>query len=131
MARLYAEAFGAAPSLADDLVPATATTPRARPPGRAAAGARTRQVSGTRRGHGCASSAATACRGPGCPGPRHRLRPNRDPRSRSVGVERWRNEPELSCVRDPGELDRLSADERKEYLTLWADVAALLARTER
>jgi hypothetical protein len=34
-------------------------------------------------------------------------------------------------VRDPGELDKLPADERKEYLALWADLAAVLARPEK
>jgi hypothetical protein len=40
-------------------------------------------------------------------------------------------EPELACVRDPSELNKLAPDERKEFLALWADVAAVLARTER
>jgi hypothetical protein len=34
-------------------------------------------------------------------------------------------------VRDPGALDKLAADERKEYLALWAEVAAVLDRTEK
>jgi hypothetical protein len=29
-----------------------------------------------------------------------------------------------------GELDKLAADERTEFLALWAEVAAVLARTE-
>jgi hypothetical protein len=33
-------------------------------------------------------------------------------------------------VRDPGELDKLAAEECQEYLALWAEVAAVLARTE-
>jgi serine/threonine-protein kinase len=37
----------------------------------------------------------------------------------------------LACVRDRGELDRLPPDERKEFLALWAEVAAALARTEK
>ncbi|HKA55682.1 MAG TPA: hypothetical protein VKJ47_18675, partial [Candidatus Binatia bacterium] len=44
---------------------------------------------------------------------------------------RLRQDPDLACVRDPGELDKLAADERKEYLALWAEVAAVLARTEK
>jgi len=40
-------------------------------------------------------------------------------------------EPELACVRDPSELNKLAPDERKEFLALWADVAAVVARTER
>jgi serine/threonine-protein kinase len=43
----------------------------------------------------------------------------------------WRVDPDLACVRDPGALDKLAADERQEYLALWAEVAAVLARTER
>ena len=42
----------------------------------------------------------------------------------------WRNEPDLACVRDPSELNELAADERKEYLAFWAEVAAVLARTQ-
>jgi serine/threonine-protein kinase len=47
------------------------------------------------------------------------------------GLTRWQKEPELACVRDPGELTKLAADERKEYVALWAEVAAVLARTEK
>jgi hypothetical protein len=46
-------------------------------------------------------------------------------------LTRWREDADLACVRDPGELDKLAADERKEYLALWAEVAAILARTEK
>ena len=46
-------------------------------------------------------------------------------------LTRWQKEPDLACVRDPSELDKLPEDERKQYLALWADVAAVLARTER
>jgi serine/threonine-protein kinase len=43
----------------------------------------------------------------------------------------WREDPDLPCVRDPGELNKLAADERTEFVALWADVAAALARTEK
>jgi serine/threonine-protein kinase len=43
----------------------------------------------------------------------------------------WQVGPDLACVRDPGELDKLAVDERKEYLALWAEVAAVLARIEK
>jgi serine/threonine-protein kinase len=43
----------------------------------------------------------------------------------------WRDDPDLACVRDPGELDKLAPDERTEYLALWAEVTAALARTEK
>ena len=58
-----------------------------------------------------------------------------DPTAARLGVRealtRWQMEPELACVRDPSELNKLAPDERKEFLALWADVAAVLARTER
>jgi serine/threonine-protein kinase len=44
---------------------------------------------------------------------------------------RWRTDPGLVCVREQGELDMLAPDERKEYLALWADVSAALARIEK
>ncbi len=43
----------------------------------------------------------------------------------------WRVDPDLACVRDLGELDKVAADERKEYLALWGEVAAVIARTEK
>jgi serine/threonine-protein kinase len=58
-----------------------------------------------------------------------------DPTAARAGVRQaltdWREDPDLACVRDPGELDKLVEDERKEFLALWADVAALLARTDK
>jgi hypothetical protein len=48
-------------------------------------------------------------------------------------LTRWREEPDLACVRDQSELNKLacSPDERKEWLALWAEVAAVLARTKK
>jgi serine/threonine-protein kinase len=43
----------------------------------------------------------------------------------------WRDDPDLSCVREAAELDHLAPDERKEFVALWADVADALARTEK
>jgi hypothetical protein len=58
-----------------------------------------------------------------------------DPTRARTGVRkaltRWREDPDLACLRDPGELDKLTAEEREEYLALWAEVAAVLARTEK
>jgi hypothetical protein len=51
--------------------------------------------------------------------------------AKRLALTRWRNEPDLAGLREPGELNKLPADERSEYLALWADVAAVLARTER
>ncbi|HEV3447734.1 MAG TPA: hypothetical protein VG099_24070 [Gemmataceae bacterium] len=48
-----------------------------------------------------------------------------------LALTRWRNEPDLAGLREPDDLNKLPADERNEYLALWADVAAVLARTER
>jgi serine/threonine-protein kinase len=46
-------------------------------------------------------------------------------------LTRWREDPELAGVRDQGELDKLATDERRDWLALWAEVAAVLARTEK
>jgi serine/threonine-protein kinase len=43
----------------------------------------------------------------------------------------WREDYELACVRDPGDLEKLGADERREWRALWGEVAAVLARTEK
>jgi serine/threonine-protein kinase len=42
----------------------------------------------------------------------------------------WQENPELTSVRDPAELDKLTGDERRELVALWVEVAAVLARTE-
>jgi serine/threonine-protein kinase len=43
-------------------------------------------------------------------------------------LTRWRADPDLAGVREPGALERLSADERDEWLALWKEVAAALDR---
>jgi serine/threonine-protein kinase len=43
-------------------------------------------------------------------------------------LTRWRTDPELAGIREPAELDRLTAGERKECLALWAEMEAVLAR---
>jgi serine/threonine-protein kinase len=45
-------------------------------------------------------------------------------------LTRWRADPDLAGLRDPGSLGRLSADEREEWGALWDRVAALLDRAE-
>jgi hypothetical protein len=45
-------------------------------------------------------------------------------------LSRWQADPDLARLREPDDLDRLSPDERKEWLALWGDVAAVLKRTE-
>ena len=132
MARLYAEAFGAAPSLADDLGA-----------GHRFNAARAAAQAGC--GHGAdATGLGDEDRARWREQARQWLRADLAARARAIdagptatraavrlALTRWRNEPDLACVRDPGELDRLAADEQKEYLALWAEVAAVLARTER
>ena len=48
-----------------------------------------------------------------------------------MALTRWRNEPDLACVREPSEWNKLPADKQKECLALWAEVAALLARARK
>jgi tetratricopeptide (TPR) repeat protein len=45
-----------------------------------------------------------------------------------LAVQGWRSDPALSGLREPTELDKLSADERKDCLALWHEVGVLLAR---
>jgi serine/threonine-protein kinase len=57
-----------------------------------------------------------------------------DPDAARAGVRqtltRWRKDPDLAGVRDPGELDKLAADEQKDYLALWTGVATLFGRCQ-
>jgi serine/threonine-protein kinase len=48
-----------------------------------------------------------------------------------LALTRWRNEPDLACVRDPVELNRSPLEEQRESVALWAEVAAVLARTQK
>jgi serine/threonine-protein kinase len=43
----------------------------------------------------------------------------------------WQGDAGLACVRDPRELEKLPADERKEFVALWDEVAAVIARTKK
>jgi serine/threonine-protein kinase len=43
----------------------------------------------------------------------------------------WQHEPYLACVREPNELKKLAANEQKEYVAFWAEVAAALTRAEK
>jgi serine/threonine-protein kinase len=42
----------------------------------------------------------------------------------------WQVEPDLAGLREPGALEKLSAEERKECLALWKEVAAVLGRAQ-
>jgi hypothetical protein len=41
----------------------------------------------------------------------------------------WRYDTDLAGLREPGALEKLSAEEREEWLALWREVEALLSRT--
>src|SRR5262249_47052083 len=43
----------------------------------------------------------------------------------------WRQDPDLAGLREPGELGKLPADERKACLEMCVEVAAVLARTQK
>jgi serine/threonine-protein kinase len=57
-----------------------------------------------------------------------------DPNATRAGLHKaltsWREDPDLAWVRDPGELNKLGADERKAFRALWAEVEAVLVRME-
>jgi serine/threonine-protein kinase len=132
MARLYAEAFAAAPALAEDL------------------------IAGHRYNAARAAAQASCSHGADATGlgeeerarwreqARQWLRAELAARARAIeagptatrGANRlaltgWRNEPDLAGLREPAELNKLPADERKEYLALWAEVAAVLGGTDK
>jgi serine/threonine-protein kinase len=129
-ARLYADAFAADPKLAEDLKAET-------------------RYRATR----CAAQAGCGGGADGAdPSPEERAHWRRQARDwfradldawarkleSSSAVERaqvqrtlagWRADPDLAWLRDPGALDRLSGEERREWLTLWGEVETLLRRT--
>ncbi len=41
----------------------------------------------------------------------------------------WRTDPDLEGLRQPGALEKLSADERADSLALWEEIGGLLKRT--
>jgi serine/threonine-protein kinase len=45
-------------------------------------------------------------------------------------LTQWKIEPDLAGLREPNALDKLPADERKEYIALWQSVADLLERAQ-
>jgi serine/threonine-protein kinase len=131
-ARLYADAFAADPRLADDLGV-----------GHRYSAARAAAQAGCGRGTDAAGVEPTE-RARWRRQAREWLRADLTARVRVLdsnpagargdvrkALTHWREDPDLACVRDPGGLNKLAADERKEYLALWAEVAAVLARTEK
>jgi serine/threonine-protein kinase len=131
MARLYADAFAAAPALADDLVA-----------GHRYNAARVAAQAGC--GHGAdATGLGQEERARWRQQAQQWLRADLTARARALAADsaanrgavrlalmRWRIEPDLACVREPGQLNRLRADERKQFRALWAEVAAMLGRAE-
>src|SRR5262245_50901263 len=132
MARLYADAFAAAPALADDLG-ASHRYNAARAAAQAGCGHGT---DATGRGE----DERKRCRDQS----REWLKADLVARARALeagtmatrgaplmALTRLRNEPDLACVREPGELDKLAPGERMEYLAIWRDLDAILARTKK
>jgi hypothetical protein len=128
-ARFYADAFAARPALADDL------------------------RAGHRYNAACCAALAGCGRGQDQPTPDaqgrarlrrqalDRLRPDLaawsklldsgKPEDRATTIRTltdWGKDPDLTGVRDQGELEKLPEDERQAWRQLWADVAALLQR---
>jgi serine/threonine-protein kinase len=48
-----------------------------------------------------------------------------------LALTRWQNEPDLAGLREQGELNKLPADERKECLALWQELTRLLAPIQK
>jgi serine/threonine-protein kinase len=129
MARLYADAFAADPALANDLVA-----------GHRYNAARVATLAGCGRGAdatGLADDEKVRLRDQA----RQWLRADLTARASALStgskatrgavrmaLTRWRNEPDLACLREAGELNKLSADERKDCLALWNEVADVLKR---
>ncbi len=55
------------------------------------------------------------------------LTKTRDEAQRALPL--WRFDPALSGLREPRELEKLSAEEREDCLALWREVSVVLART--
>ncbi len=54
--------------------------------------------------------------------------PPRDRPTVAQTLRQWQKDPDLAGIRDAAALAKLSADERKAFTRLWADVAALLEK---
>jgi serine/threonine-protein kinase len=130
IAGLYADAFAAAPTLADDLVA-----------GHRYAAARASAQAGC--GHGAdASGLGEAELARLRMQARQWLRADLSARVHTLNtgstatrgvirmaLARWQSDPDFACVREPVELVKLPADERRDFQAFWAEVAAILART--
>jgi hypothetical protein len=45
-------------------------------------------------------------------------------------MQHWQTDSDLAGLREPGALEAMSPEERKEWLALWREVAALLGRVQ-
>ena len=132
MARLYADAFAAAPSLADDLAA-----------GYRYNAARAAALAGCGQGAGATNlgeKERTRWRQRSC----QWLQADLAARTRAIdtgspdtggahrmALKRCQTEPDLAGVREPSELDKLPADERKKFAALWVQVAAVINRGQK
>jgi serine/threonine-protein kinase len=132
MARLYADAFAAAPSLADDIAAGHRyTAARAAAQAGGGQGADATDLSEEERAL-CRQQARQWLRAELTAYTRALdANPAAARLSVRTALVRWRREPDFTWLRDAKELYKLPAGERKECLTLWADVVNLLARTEK
>jgi len=129
LAHLYGDAFAADPSLAEDLAA-----------GHRYCAARAAALAGCGRGEDASALGEAE-------GKRWRDQARRwlraDVAARSKASESapaartlrqtltgWLDDPELAGLREPAELARLPVEERKEWLALWEEVAALRSRTD-
>ena len=131
MACLYADAFAAEPSLADDLGAGHRyTAARAAAQVGCGHGADATTLGDEEKARWrdqalrwlCADLASRArAFDAGSPETRAAIR---------LALTRWRIEPDFACLREPGELNKLPADERNQCLALWNEVANLSKRNE-
>jgi eukaryotic-like serine/threonine-protein kinase len=128
LARLYADAFAANPSLAEDLGA-----------GHRLSAARAAALAGCGRGED-AAGVGEGERARWRQQARQWLRADLTARGKAwdttpeartralLALPHWGADPELAGLREPGALDKLPAEELQEWLALWRDVEALLRR---
>jgi serine/threonine-protein kinase len=128
-ARLYADAFAMKPQLAEESIPssryAAACSAALAGCGRGEDGAKLGDAERTRwrdqaREWLRADLTALGKALDGAPAARDRARQT---------LTRWRGDPDLARLREPDALEKLSVEERDEWLTLWKEVDALRNRT--
>jgi serine/threonine-protein kinase len=132
MARLYADAFATDPALAEDLGAGlrynAARAAAQAGCGRGADATNLRQEERARLREQAQQwlRADLAARAGALAGGSMEMR-----QAHHLALTRWQNEPDLAGVRERSELDKLAADERREFIALWDEVDAVLARTRK